>query len=87
MTLKPGDRIVARGLPVRPDGKGEKMPPKIALVCRVDDEGILISLRVVGASGTRFHRRPRACRLDQVARLATPREVAVGVVIEPLPPV
>ncbi len=86
MTIKPGDRIVARGLPVNKASKSNKLPPSIALVVRVTTDGVVIRLRIGGfGSSARFHPRSRPCPLEQVVRLASTREVVTGELTETIP--
>ncbi len=83
--LKVGDRIIARGLPLKPHSKTDRMPPAIALVCRVLPEGLIIALRIGGlGAAVRFSHRPRRCLPENVARLATAREVAINMVLGPI---
>ncbi len=78
MTPRPGDRIVAHGLPVRPSGSKDRLPPTIALVLSVDRLRVVIKLRTGGGSPIRFAPKPRQCDPGQVVRLATTREVWLG---------
>lgn len=82
MILKAGDRVVARGLPLKRRSK-DTLPATIAIICRVLPGELVISLRI-GGDSVRFAR-PRRCEVANVARLATPREVATGIVFGPLP--
>ncbi len=81
MTPRPGDRIIAHGLPVRPKGSKDRLPPVIALVMAVDHLRVVIRLRSGGGAPVRFAPKGRACEPGQVVRLATPREVALGLVV------
>lgn len=85
MTLKPGDRIVARWLPLK-RGSRDTLPAVVAIVCEVLAGELVISLRV-GGDVARFARKPRRCDPGNVARLATDREVATGYISGPLPAV
>ncbi len=79
-SVKPGDRIVARGLPVNRTSKANRLPPSIALVVHVDRSRVLIRLRVGSFGGARARFSPglRECRFEDVARHASPREVVTG---------
>ncbi len=78
MTPKAGDRIVAHGLPVRPKGSKLTLPPTIAVVLSVDRLRVVIKLRSGGGAPVRFAPKPRQCDPAQVVRLATTREVWLG---------
>ena len=85
MTLRPGDRAVFRGLTARPDGSRGKLPPTIGVVVAASADGLVIRLRIGGVGSRHFAPKSRTCAPENVARLATAREIFSGMVIDPLP--
>jgi hypothetical protein len=84
-----GKPVVVRGLTVdaRWPGKrsGNFLPPRVALVAKaINPLTIFVKLRMGGAR--RWQSKGRLVALAQVVRLATPREVTLGMVVDPLAP-
>ncbi len=76
VTVRAGDAVVVRGLPFKRRSR-DILPAAIAHVVRVLPDALVITLQ--------FARKPRRCTPENVARVATVREVATGRVIDPLP--
>jgi hypothetical protein len=80
--LKPGDRAVFRSLPRRKGGAADDtLPLSIGLVVSVGEDGFEIRLHGYSPHGGRFVPQKRKARPENVVRLASPREVATGVVV------
>lgn len=84
MTLRPGDRIIARNLPRKPKGSEETLPPTIAMVVSASADGLMIRLRVGGTGAQLYAPKPRRCPVEAAVRMATDRECFHGLVIDPI---
>ncbi len=80
MTLKPGTVVVLRGLTRKPKGSKDTLPLTIAKVAKVNGWRLKIKLRT-GGWPIRFAPKGRECDAAQVVRVATEREVALGIVM------
>lgn len=84
-----GDVVILRGLLVHAaNSSREKYPPRVAIVVRVAGDVVIVRLRIGGLNRRprqRWCRMSRRCVIANVARLATPREVVLGMAVDPLP--
>jgi len=90
MKLAVGDVVVLRGLTADPRSPSSALPPKVGKIVRLLAAGEFLVRMRVGGMGSRIARwcpKSRLCRLANIARAATPREITVGFPIDPLPAV